>query len=303
MALAPEELGKKLSGVISFPVIPFKADLSLDLDGLRKNLRTLLEHPLSVIVTPSGTGELFSLSPSEHLEVVKATVEEVGGKLPVLTAVGFNVPLANELARNAARAGVDGVLCFPPYYPQADPEGLLEYYAAVGNATPLGLIVYSRDWVNPSPSWVEKLAARVKTLVAWKDGQGDLRRYQSIMRLVGDRLQWLGGAGDDLVPGYYSIGVRCYTSSIANVAPRLSLELHELASAGERSKLERLMRDYVVPLYEFRGRRRGYEVSAMKEMMMMLGLAGGPVRPPLANVRHEELGELRALVERYRSVI
>ncbi len=302
MALSPEELRSKLTGVVSFPVIPFKADLSLDLDGLRKNLRALLPHPLAAIVTPSGTGEMFSLSPAEHLEVVKATVEEAAGKVPVLTAVGFNAAIARELAVNAARAGVDGVLCFPPYYPQADPEGLLDYYAAVGSATPLGLLVYSRDWVNPTPSWVEKLAARVKTLVAWKDGQGDLRRYQAIMRLVGDRLQWLGGAGDDMVPGYYSIGVRCYTSSIANLAPKLSLELHELASAGERSKLEQLMRDYVVPLYEFRGRRRGYEVSVMKEMMTMMGLAGGPVRPPLANVRHEELAELRALVERYRSV-
>jgi 5-dehydro-4-deoxyglucarate dehydratase len=301
MALAPEELRKKLTGVISFPVTPFHADSSLDLDGLRNNLAVLLRQPLSAIVAPSGTGELFSLSPGEHLAVVSATVEEARGRVPVLAAIGYNLPLGVELAQKAAAAGVDGLLIFPPYYPQADEEGLLDYYAALGRATALGVIVYSRDWVSPSPSWVERLAARVKTLVAWKDGQGDLRRYQNIIQRVGDRLQWIGGAGDDLVPAYYAVGCRCYTSSIANVAPRLSLELHELAAAGDRTRLDRLMRDYVVPLYEFRARRKGYEVSAMKEMMVMLGMAGGPVRPPLANVHPGELGELSELVERYRA--
>jgi 5-dehydro-4-deoxyglucarate dehydratase len=291
---------RALRGVIAFPVTPFLADLSLDVPGLRRNLQGLVRHPLAAIVAAGGTGELYSLTPAEHREVVRATVEEVGRRMPVIAGVGFNRALAVELARDSAAAGVDAILALPPYYPSADDEGLAEYYRAIGEATALPLLVYSRDWVNPAPAWVERLAATVPTLAAWKDGQGDIRRYQQIIHRVGDRLHWIGGVGDDAVPAYYGIGIRTYTSSIATVAPRLSLELHEVASAGDAPALKRLMDDYVIPLYAFRNRRRGYEVTVMKEMMNLLGLAAGPVRPPLPALRAEEKDEVKALLEGWR---
>lgn len=298
--MQPAELRRRLSGVISFPVTPFRKDLSLDLDGLRANLRSLLRHPVCAVVAPAGTGEIHSLSPAEHLAVVKATVEEVGGRVPVLTGTGFNPPIAAELARQAAAAGVDGILAFPPYYQSMEEEGIVAYYKGIADATPLGLIIYSRDWFAPTAALVEKIAQRIPSLVAWKDGQGDIRRYQMIRQHLGDRLHWIGGAGDDMVPAYYSMGVRTYTSSIANVAPRLSLRLHELASAGHSEELTRLMDGLVIPLYALRARRKGYEVSAMKAMMGMVGLAGGPVRPPLADLRPDEAKSLQATVESWR---
>ena len=169
--MQPTELRKKLAGVISFPCTPFKKDLSLDLDGLRKNLRSLLQHPLCAVVAPAGTGELHCLSPQEHLAVVKTTVEEAKGRLPILTGVGFNVPIAVELAKNAAAAGVSGILIFPPYYPSMDDEGIVAYYQAIAEATPLGVLIYSRDWFNPGPALVEKLARAIPNLIAWKDGR------------------------------------------------------------------------------------------------------------------------------------
>ena len=298
--MQPADLRKKLNGVISFPCTPFKKDLSLDLDGLRKNLRSLLKHPIAAIVAPAGTGEIHSLSPAEHLAVVKATVEEVAGRVPVLAGSGFNPPIATELAKQAAAAGASGILAFPPYYPNPDDEGLVAYYRGIADATPLGLLIYSRDWFNPSPALVEKLAQAIPNLIAWKDGQADIRRYQMIRQRVGDRLHWIGGAGDDTVPGYYSIGIRTYTSSIANVAPKLSLHLHELASTGKSDELTQLMNDLVIPLYALRARRKGYEVSAMKAMMDMIGLVGGPVRPPLVNLRDDEIAALQGTIERWR---
>jgi 5-dehydro-4-deoxyglucarate dehydratase len=296
--MQPNELRRRLQGVISFPVIPFKPDLSLDLDGFRCNLRALLKHPICAVVAPAGTGELYSLSPAEHVAVVKVAVEEVNGRVPVLAGTGFNPAIAAELARQAAAAGVNGILAFPPYYPSPDDEGVVAYYRGIAEATPLGMLIYSRDWFNPGPPLVERLA-QIPNLVGWKDGQADIRRYQMIRERVGERLHWIGGAGDDMVPGYYAIGIRTYTSSIANVAPRLSLRLHELASAGPSEELTRLMNELVIPLYALRARRKGYEVSVMKAMMDMLGQAGGPVRPPLVNLKPDELESLRAMLERW----
>jgi 5-dehydro-4-deoxyglucarate dehydratase len=298
-----QELRGRLQGVIAFPVTPFRSDLSLDLEGLRSNLQKLVEHPIGAVVAAGGTGEMYSLTLDEHLEVVRATAGEVRGRLPVIAGVGFNGRMAVEMARQAVAAGADAILALPPYYPNADDEGLAEYYAAIGEATPRGLIVYSRDWVNPSPSWVERLAGRVPTLVAWKDGQGDVRRYQQVIHRVGDRLHWIGGVGDDCVPAYYSIGIRAYTSSIATVAPRLSVRLHEAASAGDAGGLKALMDDYVLPLYALRARRKGYEVTVMKEMMSLVGLAAGPVRPPLPPVRPEDVADIRRLLERWKPVL
>src|SRR2546425_11775665 len=297
--MEPTELRSMLSGVIAFPITPFNNDLSLDVEGLQENLAKLLAHPICAVVAAGGTGEMYSLTPAEHLEVIQTTVQATQRRVPVIAGVGFNQQLATETARAAVDAGADGILAFPPYYPQADDEGMLAYYRAIGGATRLGLFIYSRDWANFTPAMVERLTA-IPNLIAWKDGPGDIRRYQAIINRVGDRLHWIGGAGDDLVPAYYSIGIRTYTSSIASVAPRLSLRLHELAANGCDDELTSLLKTSVIPLYAIRARRKGYEVSTMKTMMDIAGLRGGPVRPPLVNVNADEKEELRAILEQWQ---
>lgn len=292
----PSELRNRLSGVIAFPITPFKDDLSLDLPGLHQNLTKLIQHPVCAIVAAGGTGELYSLTPSEYARVVELTVHAIENRVPVIAGVGFGQRLAIEMAQAAENAGADGILAFPPYYPQADEHGLFEYYRAIGAATSLGMLIYSRDWATFSPSQVERLAAAIPSLVAWKDGQGDIRRLQSIMNRVGERLLWIGGAGDDMVAAYYSAGIRSFTSSIATVAPRLSLKLHELGVIGDGDSLGDLLSRCVIPLYSIRARRKGYEVSTMKWMMDVVGMSGGPVRPPLVNVTPEEEDELRAIL-------
>jgi 5-dehydro-4-deoxyglucarate dehydratase len=238
---------------------------------------------------------LYSLTPAEYVRVVELTTLAIEDRVPVIAGVGFGQRLAVEMAQAAEKAGADGILAFPPYYPQAEDEGLFEYYRAIGEATRLGMLVYSRDWASFSPSMVERLTA-IPTLVGWKDGQGDIRRLQLIINHVGDRLHWIGGAGDDLVAAYFSISVTTFSSSIATVAPRLSLKLWELADAGDSETLRDLLDRCVVPLYALRARRKGYEVSAMKAMMDMVGLNGGPVRPPLVNVKPDEEDELRTIL-------
>ena len=177
-----QELCSKLKGVIAFPITPFAPDLSLDICGLRKNLRNPVPHPVAAVVAAGGTGEMYSLTADEHARVVKATVEEVAGTFPVIAGVGFNHAIGSAMARGSERAGADALLALPPYYPNADEEALADYYAAIAGATPLPVFVYSRDWVNPSAAWIERLAARIPNLAGWKDDRAPRKRLRGHSR-------------------------------------------------------------------------------------------------------------------------
>jgi len=133
----PNTLRKKLSGVIAFPVTPFKEDLSLDLPGLHENLTKLLEHPIAAIVVAGGTGELYSLTPAEYTRVVELTALAIEDRVPVIAGVGFGQRLAVEMAQAAEKAGADGILAFPPYYPQAEDEGRVHPLAAPDRDDPV----------------------------------------------------------------------------------------------------------------------------------------------------------------------
>ena len=106
------------------------------------------------MVAAGGTGETYSLDPDEHLQVVEETVAAFAGGAPVIAGVGGSLPVAAAMARRAAAAGAHGILALPPYYPGAPDEGLVDYYRAIGQATPLGMLVYGRDWFNPGPELV-----------------------------------------------------------------------------------------------------------------------------------------------------
>jgi 5-dehydro-4-deoxyglucarate dehydratase len=301
--MAPLEFCKQLKGVFGFPVTPFRKDLSLDLDGLARNVEEMVQYPFCALVAAGGTGELYSMSADEVEQVVKVTVEATKGKMPVVAGTGFNVPIGREMASRVEKAGAECLLVLPPYYSNSPESGLFDYYKAIGEASSLPMMVYSRDWAVFTPDQVARLADRVPTLAAWKDGQGDVRKYQRIMNYNGDRLAWFGGLGDDCVPGYFAIGVQAYTSSISNIAPRVSLALAEAGMARDFAKLDVLMKKYVHPLYALRERGRGYEVSAMKVAMEILGMPAGPVRPPLNECKAQDVADIRELMKTYSDML
>ena len=220
-----KEFASSLRGVFGFPVTPFHKDLSLDLKGLARNVDEMAAHPFCAMVAAGGTGELYSLSVDEIEAVVKTTVDAVNGRMPIVAGTGFNTPMGAEIAKRLEKAGADCILVLPPYYSHSPMEGVIDYYETIGKATGLPLMIYSRDWAAFTPQQVARIAERVPSLVCWKDGQGDVRKYQRIMNFVGDRLAWIGGLGDDCIPGYFSIGVQAYTSSISNIAPKLSIDI------------------------------------------------------------------------------
>ena len=302
MPLSPNALRDALTGVIGFPVTPFQPDLSVDLDALRQNVRAMLEHPLAAIVAAGGTGELYPLTPDEHLDVVGTIVEEARGKLPVIAGTGFSVALGSR----AGPPGGRGRRLRNPGVPAVLPRRGRRRFAEVLHgdwrsdaARPAHLqprLVPSERGDGRTPggdSDAGRVEGRSGRHPAPADHQATHRRST----------RWIGGAGDDLVPAYYAIGIRAFTSSVANVSPQVALELHEAGVKGDYATLERLMTELVVPLYALRARRKGHEVTVMKELMTMVGLAGGAMRPPLVPMRPEEMEELRAMVPAWQKVV
>ena len=300
---APEALKSLLRGAIGFPITPFTSDGEVDLDGVRRNAAWVSQHGLCALVAPSGTGEIFALSPEETAAVARATVEAVDGRIPVIASVGFNVRIGADLARRAEEAGAEGVLIMPPYYATPDPRGLLDYYAQISKATHLGVLPYARDAAAFTPDLVEQLARAVPNLVGFKDGRGDVRVFQRLRehvveRLGADRLVWLAGVGDDLVGAYFAGGAQGFTSSLACFWPEASAELYRLASTGDFDGLRAYHQRVVRPFYELRQRGRGFEVSVMKAAMEILGHPAGAPRPPLGRLSDKDLADLQELLQR-----
>jgi 5-dehydro-4-deoxyglucarate dehydratase len=299
----PVDFCKQLKGVFGFPVTPFKKDLSLDLDALARNVEEMVRHPFCALVAAGGTGEMYSMTPDEIEQVVRVTVQAANGRMPVVAGTGFNAPIGSDIARRVEKAGAQCLLVLPPYYSHSPERGLFDFYRAIGQASGLPMMVYSRDWAVFTPDMVARLADHVPTLAAWKDGQGDVRKYQRIIQFNGDRLAWFGGLGDDCVPGYFAVGVQAYTSSISNISPKVSLALANAGMARDFATLDVLMKKYVHPLYAFRERAKGYEVAAMKAAMEIIGMPAGPVRPPLQNCSEKDIADLRELMNQYAGML
>lgn len=302
--ISPNEMKLHLRGALAFPITPYKADGSVDLDGVRANADFLASSRVASIVAPSGTGEFFSLTPDESNAVLQATVEAAAGRKPVIAAAGMGPAVAAEQAAFAERAGASAIMVVPPYYGKPDPAALLDYYAAVADATSIALIPYARDAAEFTPAMVQEMAERIPSVIAFKDGRGNVRLFQQIREHVigalgAERMVWLAGTGDDLLGPYVAAGAEGYTSSVACFWPEKSAELYDLASSGDFAGLRAEHDAFIGPLYELRQRRRGYEVGMMKAAMELLGHPAGPARPPLANPTDAERTELKALLDRF----
>jgi 5-dehydro-4-deoxyglucarate dehydratase len=292
MPLTPDQIRPRLRGVVAFPITPFDHELRLCERDLQSNIDDMVRAGLHSIVAAGGTGELYSMTPDEIRRVHRLAVEAVGGRVPVIAGVGYNLALAQELARDAEATGADAILVLPHYYGLAEDDGLYAYYAGVARSVDIAVFPYARDAAVFSPRLVG-LLAEIPNIVAYKDGQADLRTWTRIREQVGDRLVWIAGVGDDMVNSYFAAGAEGFTSSASNFMPDVALGLFEAASRGDFAEVNRLLATRIQPIFNVRARRRGYEVTTTKEAMNLLGRPGGRVRPPLAEISADDRRDLR----------
>ncbi|QRK13228.1 5-dehydro-4-deoxyglucarate dehydratase [Archangium violaceum] len=297
--MTPMEMARQMGrGLLSFPVTHFDATLAFDERAYRTNLAALSEYPVAGLFAAGGTGEFFSLTPSEVNRVVKAAVEETRGKVPVLAPCGYGTAMASELARSAEAAGADGLLLFPPYLTECDRDGIAAHVEAVCASTRLGVIFYSRANAVLDDITLARLCERCPNLVGFKDGVGDIEMMTRIYQRIGDRLMYIGGlpTAETFALPYLEMGVTTYSSAIFNFLPQFALRFYAAVRARDLAAVSAGLRDFVLPYIGIRNRKKGYAVSIVKAGMRAVGRPAGPVRPPLTDLTESEFAELEALI-------
>lgn len=296
----PVAMGQRLGeGLLSFPVTHFDANGAFDEAPYRDHCAWMLEHELAGLFAAGGTGEFFSLTPAEVVDVVSAAVAEGKGKVPVISGCGYGTAIAVEIARGAEKAGADGLLLLPPYLVGSKQEGLAAHVEAVCKATGLGVIVYNRDNAILDDETLAGLCDRNPNLVGFKDGVGDIELMTRVYARMGDRLTYIGGlpTAETFATPYLTMGVTTYSSAIFNFMPEWALDFYKLVRAGDQVEVMNQLRRFVLPYIALRNRGRGYAVSIVKAGCRVVGRDAGPVRSPLTDLSTAEEQELRALIE------
>lgn len=298
---SPADLATQLkSGLLSFPVTHFADDLRFDEGGYRKHLSWLAEYPVAGLFAAGGTGEGFSLTSEETDKVVKTAVDEVAGAVPVLAPATGSTANAIAQAKAAEAAGADGLLLMPPYLTEASQAGLVEHVSQVCQATNLGVVVYSRANAVLLDEAVATLADRNPTLIGFKDGVGSIEQMTRTYARVGDRLMYVGGlpTAETFALPLLQLGVSTYSSAIFNFVPQFAIDFYDAVLAQDRVEVYRRLNEFVLPYLDIRDRTQGYAVSIVKAGLAAVDRPAGPVRPPLTDLREDEVAELRTLIGR-----
>ncbi|WP_212591669.1 5-dehydro-4-deoxyglucarate dehydratase [Antarctobacter heliothermus] len=297
--MAPTDLRTIIrSGLLSFPVTPFDADDTFNANAFAAHLEWLSPHKIAGLIVAGGTGELFSLTPSEVVEVVK-TARAAQPDQPVIAGCGYGTRMACDMAQGIEAAGGDGILLLPHYLIGAPQDGIEAHIRAVCKSTNMGVIVYNRGQSVVSAQTLARLADECPNLIGFKDGTGDIDTVKRITVGLGDRLAYVGGmpTHELFAQAYRGAGVDTYSSAVFNFVPETALAFHAAFVAGDDATCDEMLRDFYYPFAKIRDRKTGYAVSAIKAGVALRGFETGPVRSPLTDLTDEERDLMRDLMQ------
>lgn len=285
------------SGLLSFPVTPFDAEDRFNPSAFSAHLEWLSPHKIAGLIVAGGTGELFSLTPAEVVEVVKTARAAQPGQ-PVIAGCGYGTRMACEMAQSIEAAGGDGILLLPHYLIGAPQDGIEAHIRTVCKATKMGVIVYNRGQSVVSADTLARLVEDCPNLIGFKDGTGDIDTVKRITVGLGDRLAYIGGmpTHELFAQAFRGAGVDTYSSAAFNFVPETALAFHTAFAAGDDATCEEMLRDFYYPFARVRDRKTGYAVSAIKAGVALRGFDTGPVRSPLTDLTGEEREMLKAVI-------
>lgn len=291
-----KEFRARVKGTVVPMPTPFKDDLSVDLEGVRRYTSFLIESGIKTISPLGTTGEFFTMTPEEHRAVMKAVVEEAAGRAVVIAGAGHSgTAVASGLVRYAQEIGADAVLVCAPYYYHSSPEAIFHHYRTLAEENDIGIVIYSNREFMDDLKLVERLA-NLENIVGVKEATGSYPLYQEWCARHGDKVVVIGGGSMKHFLWGRMWGSPAYFCSVANFAPQVELDFLKHLEAGDLEAAKRVVLEVEVPYMEVAIKHDWF--ASLKASQEMFGLPGGPSRSPVVTASKEARQELRDLLVR-----
>jgi 4-hydroxy-tetrahydrodipicolinate synthase len=276
-----------------FPAITtqFRPDQSLDLAATSKHLNAMIEAGIQGVVALGTVGENTALEYGEKLEIIRELKQTSRGRIPVLTGVAeYTTALACRFARDAEKAGAEGLMALPGMVYKSDERETLAHFRSIAQSTGLPIMIYNNPvsyGVDLRPEAFVELAG-IPNIVAIKESSEDVRRLTDLRNTVGNRFILFGGV-DDLILESIALGAEGWISGLVNAFPNENRELWELATSGQWQKALELYRWYTPLLHlDTKVKLVQYIKLAMQETGLGSELTRAP-RLPLAGAERDEI--------------
>lgn len=278
--------------LITAMITPFDEERNLDLARTEELASRLADGGTDAIVVCGTTGESPTVFYPQKIEVIKAVVSAVGGRIPIIANVGDNCTADTiDFAHDVEKLGVDGFMCVVPYYNKPPQEGLYQHFRTIAEAVDLPIVLYNipgRCVINMTSDTTLRLAHDCENIVAIKEASGDI---EQVGRIVDGRPEGFAVySGDDSFT--YELmkrGGEGVISTIGNVAPARMKEIVELCAAGDwEAAAEK--NDALMPLME--GLFATTNPILVKKALELVGFPVGGVRLPLVDATPEQTEKL-----------
>ncbi len=221
-------------GMATAMVTPM-TEKGVDFDTLGKFIEFQIASGINALVAVGTTGESATLSPEERKAVIRFTVEQVAGRVPVIAGTGTNnTAHVLDFTESACDDGADAVLVVTPYYNKATQKGLIAHYTAVADVATKPVIMYSvpsRTGCKIMPDTAAVLSQH-PNIVGFKDANGDMDSTVETIAKCGENLHIYSGEDSLTVPMLSMGGMGCI-SVLSNVVPGLAVEMCDRFFAGD----------------------------------------------------------------------
>ena len=279
---------RPIQGSIPALITPMLEDGKVDYPTLRKLIDWHVAEGTDCIGVVGTTGESPTVTVDEHCEIIRVSVEQAAGRVPIMAGCGANSTAeAIELAKFAKKVGADCQLQVVPYYNKPTQEGQYRHFRAIAEATPdLPVILYNvpgRSVADMQHETVLRLA-QVPGIVGIKEATGNIERAQWLIRDLPKEFAVYSG-DDPTAVALMLCGGAGNISVTANVAPRL---MHDLCMAAIRGDIAEAMRIQFQLMPVHKNLCVEANPIPVKWAMNRMGLCGPTLRLPMTELSESQ---------------
>ena len=297
--MAEAYFGRLLTAMVT----PFNEDGSVNCEAAADFAEWLLANGSDGLVVEGSTGEAATMFMDEKIAVLKAVVERVNGRAPVIVGAGTNCTASTIELINAVEAcGVDGLLVVGPYYNKPTQEGYYQHFAAVAKSTTLPIIVYNvpgRTGSNIEPKTIARLAAEFPNIVAVKEAAGNVAQTAELFRVLPENVTIYSG-DDGLVLPFMSVGARGVISVLGNIGGQMLQDVMRLYGEGKVAEAAELNKK-LVPLASSLFIESN-PIPVKYAVTKVTGINAGAPRLPLTPISEAGKAKLDAVLAEYNLI-